>query len=80
MTDQKITRVCQGKLDRIRVGHCFIHHRLLTDAFQELECSGPSFIGHGDIAPQNILVDDDLNITGYLNAFSHGKNTRLRWN
>lgn len=64
MTDNRIVRICRGQLP-FRVRDCFQHRKLLFDLLQ-LSNNAPQsrFVGHNDLAAQNILVDNDPNLTG----------------
>ncbi|WEW60409.1 hypothetical protein PRK78_005894 [Emydomyces testavorans] len=64
--DEKIIRICRGELREIRVMHCFLLQSLLEEAIHRPLDNAPFFIDHGDLSPQNIIVDSEYNITGII--------------
>jgi hypothetical protein len=64
LVDNKLHRIRNGQLPEITEQDCFdqkgLLHRLL---YSELE-NAPFAIDHGDLAPQNMIVDSEYNITG----------------
>lgn len=66
VTDNRIVRICRGQLPS-RARDCFQHRKLLFDLLP-LSNNAPRtrFVGHNDLSAQNILVDDDFNLTGII--------------
>lgn len=66
MTDNRIVRICRGQLP-FRVRDCFQHRKLLFDLLPfSNNAPRTRFVGHNDLAAQNILLDDDLNLAGII--------------
>jgi hypothetical protein len=64
LTRNKLRRVRNGQLFGITEQDCFDQKNLLHQVlYPELE-EAPFAIDHGDLAPLNIIVDSEYNITG----------------
>ncbi len=66
IVDKKTARVRSGHLPGIRVEDCLDLRDLLGDVVHGELNNAPFFIGHGDLSPENIIVDSDFNITGLV--------------
>jgi hypothetical protein len=64
LTNNKLVRVRNGKLPGITTQDCFDQkyylHRMLNPELEQ----APFAIDHGDLAPSNIIVDSEYNVTG----------------
>lgn len=84
VTDHRIVRICHGSLP-MRIRDCFHHRNLVLQNFIDSSPSDPRCIGHNDLSAQNIVVDQDLNITGYRffgatsKLFANTSNRILDW-
>ncbi|KAH8727369.1 hypothetical protein GQ44DRAFT_582229, partial [Phaeosphaeriaceae sp. PMI808] len=66
LTNNKLRRVRNGQLPSINEQDCFEQQSLLYQVlYPELE-SAPFAIDHGDLAPLNIIVDSEYNVTGII--------------
>jgi hypothetical protein len=64
LTDNKLSRVRSGRLPGITVQDCFDQRSLFSQVLSpELE-HAPFAMDHGDLAPLNIIVDSEHNVTG----------------
>jgi hypothetical protein len=64
LIDNKLRRAGDGKLDGITVQDCFDQKVLLDQVlYPELE-HAPFAIDHGDLAPLNIIVNSEYDVTG----------------
>ncbi|EEQ29480.1 uncharacterized protein MCYG_02299 [Microsporum canis CBS 113480] len=64
--DQKIIRICQGRLPELEVNHCLHLKCVLPEVLHPELDNAPSFIEHGDISARNIIVDSEYNIKGII--------------
>lgn len=65
--DRKIVRVYDGKTPDLKLRDCFIQRALARKAvYSGLNESSHTVISHGDLAAQNIIIDSDYNIKGYV--------------
>ncbi|KAH8691063.1 hypothetical protein GQ44DRAFT_744738 [Phaeosphaeriaceae sp. PMI808] len=66
LSNNKLRRVRDGQLPGINEQDCFEQQRLLHQVlYPELE-NAPFAIDHGDLAPLNIIVDSEYNVTGII--------------
>ncbi|KAF1935922.1 hypothetical protein EJ02DRAFT_360414 [Clathrospora elynae] len=66
LIDNKLRRAGDGKLDGITVQDCFDQKVLLDQVlYPELE-HAPFAIDHGDLAPLNIIVNSEYDVTGII--------------
>ncbi|KAK2791821.1 hypothetical protein FQN52_004504 [Onygenales sp. PD_12] len=64
--ENKIRRVRNGLLPEISEQDCFDQRNILSDVLLPELDNAPFTMDHGDLSPQNILVDSELNVTGVI--------------
>jgi hypothetical protein len=64
--DRKIVRVGNGQMAELKLRDCFIQRALVSRVVHAALENSPFLISHEDLAPQNIIVDSEYNIKGYL--------------
>lgn len=64
MIDRQICRAMKGQLPGATVQDCLIHRVLARTAVDPNADSCAFMISHDDLAPENIIVDDEYNIQG----------------
>lgn len=66
MIDRQISRILNGEIPDCRLREAFIHRALAKIAVGSAHLDSSTFmISHDDLAPQNIIIDSDNNISGY---------------
>ncbi|RDL42078.1 uncharacterized protein BP5553_02057 [Venustampulla echinocandica] len=66
MTDNKLHRARNGLLIDIMEQDCFDQKSILSQVLYPKLDKAPVAIDHGNLSPQNIIVDSELNITGII--------------
>lgn len=66
MIDRQICRVVKGQLKDLALHNCLVHRALARRAIDPVLDSHQFMISHDDLAPENIIVDDDYNVTGII--------------
>lgn len=66
MIDRQICRVINGQLKDLALHNCLLHRALARRAVDPTLDSYQFMISHDDLAPENIIVDDNYNITGII--------------
>jgi serine/threonine protein kinase len=66
--DRKIVRASHGQMPELQLRDCFIQ-RALASRVVHPALETPFLISHEDLAPQNIIVDSENNIKGYIFLF-----------
>ncbi|KAK2805082.1 hypothetical protein FQN50_006327 [Emmonsiellopsis sp. PD_5] len=64
--ENKIRRVHNGLLPGISEQDCFDQRNILSDVLLPKLDNAPFAMDHGDLSPQNILVDSEFNVTGII--------------
>jgi hypothetical protein len=64
--DCKIVRVSNGQMPELRLRDCFIQRALVSRVVHAALENSPFLISHEDLAPQNIIVDSEYNVKGYI--------------
>jgi hypothetical protein len=64
LTENKIRRVRSGQLSDITEQDCLIQETFLHQVLDHEPKELPFAIDHGDLAPLNVIVDTEYNITG----------------
>jgi hypothetical protein len=68
--DRKIVRVSNGQLPGIQLRDCFIQRALVPEVVHFPLEKSPTLISHEDLIPENIIIDNEYNIKGYITGFS----------
>ena len=66
MIDRQICRVINGQLKDLALHNCLLHRALARRAIDPAMDSYQFMISHDDLAPENIIVDDNYNVTGII--------------
>lgn len=66
MIDRQICRVINGQLKDLALHNCLLHRALARRAIDPATDSCQYMISHDDLAPENIIVDDNYNVTGII--------------
>ena len=66
MIDRQICRVINGQLKDLTLHNCLLHRALARRAIDPDIDSRQFMISHNDLAPENIIVDDNYNVTGII--------------
>jgi hypothetical protein len=64
--DRKIVRASNGQMPELQLRDCFIQRALVSRVVHPALENSPFLISHEDLAPQNIIVDSEYNIKGYI--------------
>jgi len=64
MIDRQICRAAKGRFPGGSILNCLIHRVLARRAVDSKADSHGFMISHDDLAPENIIVDDDYNVQG----------------
>ncbi|KAF2137780.1 uncharacterized protein K452DRAFT_235383 [Aplosporella prunicola CBS 121167] len=64
--DNRVIRICRGQLKGFRIRDCFYHRNILSQVVDIKLDNDLYFMGHGDIAAPNIIIDSSFNISGIL--------------
>lgn len=64
--DRKIVRAGNGQMPGLQLRDCFIQRALVSRVVHPALENSPFLISHEDLAPQNIIVDSEYNIKGYI--------------
>jgi serine/threonine protein kinase len=76
--DRKIVRTSNGQMPELQLRDCFIQRALVSRVVHPALENSPFLISHEDLAPQNIIVDSEYNIKGYiLTVSTHCSRHRL---
>lgn len=66
MIDRQISRAAKGQLLGFMERDCFLHRVLAWKAVDPVTDSTQFMISHDDLAPENIIIDNEYNIKGYV--------------
>lgn len=66
MIDRQICRVINGQLKDLALHNCLLHRALARRAIDPALDSYQFMISHDDLAPENIIIDDNYNVTGII--------------
>lgn len=67
--DRRITRVLKGELPENKLRDCLVLRILVKRAFNKSIDTSLCMVSHNDLAPQNIIIDNDNNVKGYENVY-----------